>query len=54
MFAIASQSIKIDMLVALLIEQFSASKDIVYHTLELTFGVLSRDMLLRNNFTARV
>lgn len=38
-YEIASQSIKIDMLIALFIEQFSASKEIVYHTIELIFVV---------------
>ena len=38
-FEIASQSIKIDMLIALFIEQFNASKEIVYRTMELIFGV---------------
>ena len=38
-FEIASQSIKIDKLIVLFIEQFNASKEIVHHTIELIFGV---------------
>ena len=38
-FEIASQSIKIDMLITLFIEQLSASKEIVHHTIEPIFGV---------------
>ena len=38
-FCVASQLIKIDMLIALFIKLFNASKEIVDHSLELSFEV---------------
>ena len=56
-FEIASQSIKIDMLIALFIEQFNTSKEIVRHTIELIWNVtlsVLMNMLIKNNFMPRV